>query len=173
MYGIMANSDNTFYCPYCGNRKEKSKLKYKYAIKNLQLSSRAKDKINKICAHKHLLLNYTIYRVPICNDCLSLIREAQRKATLSAFAIFIPLAFLLYYFLYENGRLRLFISLIGLLGFVCLVILWHVNTKVLVKKGVAYSSEWKEYKITYGVLDPFSQLSWTNIEYNSDLSDIE
>ena len=53
MYGIMANSDNTFYCPYCGNRKEKSKLKYKYVIKNLQLSSRAKDKINYWCPIKN------------------------------------------------------------------------------------------------------------------------
>ena len=156
----MEHQENTFYCPYCGNAKEKSKLHYKSEIRNLNLSSTEKEKINKMCAHKHLIFNFTKYKVPICNDCLSLLLEAHRKAVLSAFAFFIPFAVLLCYLLIGNGSVGLFFSLFGLLGVVSLAIWWYVKTNVLIKKGGVYSSESNGYKKTYGVLEPFSKLCW-------------
>lgn len=123
--------EKKFFCPYCGQWKEKDKMELKRERSNFRHNLQMPYGRPNLYRY-----DYDIYKAPICSSCMEIFTKANFKATIVFIIILIPI---LYFSIYSYYKYDYdFITILGFFGFVSMILL---SIRYAVKRLIVCSQD--------------------------------
>lgn len=122
---------NTFYCPYCRGKKNKSELEYKTEVGNFRSSP------EMVMGRPNLYkIKFDKYQVPICSECSFKHEQASKKANIISFALFVIIFLTIFYHSVKSNFQNEILVPSIFAALLCLLLRWLIKFIIIKRYGI-------------------------------------